>query len=79
MARIIGLKELRKNVSRYAEKVAKGESFVVMRRSHALFKISPVDEWGDGGAWETVADFRKIDPRGVTADRVLKALKKLRG
>lgn len=36
-----------------------------------------VDEWGDVGEWETVVDFREINPNGVPAEEVLKSLKKL--
>lgn len=79
MDTIIGLKELRNNVEGYARQVKKGHSFIVVRRSKSLFKISPVDEWADGGTWETVVDFSKIEPKGVDATKVLKALKKLRG
>jgi len=36
-----------------------------------------VDEWGDEGEWETVIDFRGINPNGVPASEVLSALEKL--
>lgn len=36
-----------------------------------------VDEWGDEGEWESVADFRDINPGGVPAEDVLQALQKL--
>lgn len=36
-----------------------------------------IDEWGDEGEWETVVDFRDINPEGVPAKDVLRALKKL--
>lgn len=36
-----------------------------------------VDEWGDEGNWETVADFREINPNGVPVKEVLKALQKM--
>lgn len=36
-----------------------------------------VDEWGDDGEWETVVDFREINPHGVSAQEVLVALNKL--
>lgn len=36
-----------------------------------------VDEWGDEGEWETVVDFREINPAGVPAEDVLETLKKL--
>ncbi|MEK7660135.1 MAG: hypothetical protein AAB343_02935 [Patescibacteria group bacterium] len=76
---IIGLKELRENVEKYSSRVAKGEQFIVMRRSRPLFKLSPVDPWGDEGAWETVADFGKISDGGVSAKKVISVLKKLNG
>jgi antitoxin (DNA-binding transcriptional repressor) of toxin-antitoxin stability system len=76
---IVGLKELREDTEQYISQIEKGRSFTVVRRSKPIFKMSPVDEWGDEGAWETVADFRKINPKGVPASDILKALKKLRG
>ena len=36
-----------------------------------------IDEWGDEGNWETVVDFREINPEGVPAEEVLAALKRL--
>lgn len=36
-----------------------------------------VDEWGDTGEWETVVDFREINPTGVPAKDVLEAIEKL--
>lgn len=36
-----------------------------------------VDEWGDEGNWETVVDFRKVNPKGVPAEDVLATLRKL--
>ncbi|MEK7576612.1 MAG: hypothetical protein AAB482_02860 [Patescibacteria group bacterium] len=76
---IVGLKELREDTEKYISQIEKGRSFTVVRRSKPIFKMSPVDEWGDEGVWETVADFRKINPKGVPASDILKALKKLRG
>ena len=76
---IVGLKELREHTDKYISQIKRGKSFTVVRRSQPLFKISPVDEWGDEGIWEVVSDFRKINPKGVSATDVLKALKKLRG
>ena len=74
---IIGLKELRQNVTKYARKVQKGESFVVVKRSKPLFKIAPVDEEDQ---WETVIDFTKLtkDGQGIDADELLERLRKLR-
>ncbi len=75
---IIGLKDLRENTESYITKIKKGSSFVVVRRSKPVFKITPVDEWGDEGVWETVVDFREINPNGVPVADVRKALARLR-
>lgn len=42
MSTIIGLKELRENTTEIAERVAKGESFVVIKRSKPIFNLTPV-------------------------------------
>jgi prevent-host-death family protein len=72
---ILGLKELRENMQKYASRVEKGESFIVVKKSKPLFKISSVDE--DDGLRETVVDFTKINKNGVPAKEVLKALRRL--
>lgn len=71
MNKIIGLKELRQNVTKYARKVKAGESFIVVKRSAPLFKITPIDE---DLKWEEVIDFTKIHRGGVDIDEVLKRL-----
>ena len=76
---IIGLKELREHTEEYIEKVQEGRSFVVMRRSEPIFKIAPVDVWGDEGAWESVADFSEVGEKGVNAREVLKSIRKING
>ncbi|MDO8565054.1 MAG: type II toxin-antitoxin system prevent-host-death family antitoxin [bacterium] len=73
---IIGLRDLRENTENYIAQVGKGKSFVVVRRSKPVFRVTPVDEWGDEGNWKTLIDFRKINPRGVPVDDVIKALRK---
>ncbi|MBI2062553.1 MAG: hypothetical protein HYT64_02605 [Candidatus Yanofskybacteria bacterium] len=70
---ILGLKELRENMQKYASRVQKGESFVVVKKSKPLFKISSLDE--DEGEWETVVDFTKIRKGGISADELLARLK----
>jgi prevent-host-death family protein len=72
---IIGLKDLRLNTSKYISRLSKGESFTVVKRSKPVFKVIPFDE-DDDSLWETVVDFTSINPRGVSADKVLVALKK---
>ncbi|MEK7209196.1 MAG: type II toxin-antitoxin system prevent-host-death family antitoxin [Patescibacteria group bacterium] len=74
---IIGLKELRENTEDYIKQVKRGRSFLVVRRSKPVFRVEPVDEWGDEGQWETVVDFTKIKKGGVPAEIVLKHLRKL--
>mgnify|MGYP001597088981 FL=1 len=61
MANIIGLKELRQHVDFYAEAVKKGKTFVVVRRSKPLFKITPPEE---SEIWESVIDFTKMKKGG---------------
>ena len=74
---IIGLKELRLNADKYISAVARGKSFTIVRRSKPVFNITPVDEWGDEGAWETVADFTKFKKDGVSVEEVLASLARL--
>lgn len=71
MNKIIGLKELRENVGLYANLVKSGDSFVVVKRSKPLFKISPVDEEEQ---WETIIDFTKIKKGGVPIEDILARL-----
>jgi len=66
MKNIIGLKELRQDMAKYAKKVASGQSFIVFKQSKPLFKIAPVDE----EVWETVIDFTKIKKGGVDIDEI---------
>lgn len=69
---IVGLKELRENIESYISEVKKGKSFVVVRRSQPVFKISsPEDE---SGQWETVVDFTRIKKGGVAIDDLLSRL-----
>jgi prevent-host-death family protein len=71
MQHLIGLKELRQNVAKYARKVQSGHSFVVMKHSKPLFKITPVDE---EERWEEAVDFTQIRKGGVDIDDLLKRL-----
>lgn len=73
-SKIIGLKDLRENMEGYIQQVGKGRSFTVVRRSKPVFKVTPVDEWGDEGIWETVANFRGTKEGGMPADDFLKLL-----
>ena len=78
MKNIIGLRELRENTEKYVSQVKKGKTFTIVRRSKPIFNITPVDEWGDEGVWETVVDFTKINPKGVPISEVRKALAEIK-
>ena len=67
---IVGLKELRENIDKYATRVKKGQSLVVMRRSKPLFKITPVED----EEWEEIIDFTKIRKGGISAKELLSRL-----
>jgi antitoxin (DNA-binding transcriptional repressor) of toxin-antitoxin stability system len=69
---IVGLKELRENIDAYISKVKKGGSFIVVRKSKPVFKISPAD--GDEGMWESVVDFTKIKKGGISIGDLLSRL-----
>jgi antitoxin (DNA-binding transcriptional repressor) of toxin-antitoxin stability system len=72
MEKIVGLKELRENMPAYAEKVKRGASFVVIKKSQPLFRICPIDE--NESIWEEVVDFTKIKKGGVGIDDLLERL-----
>jgi len=69
---IVGLKELRENMEKYASLIKKGRSFIVVKKSKPLFKISSIDE--DDGLWETVIDFTKLRKGGIPAEELLSRL-----
>ncbi len=70
MKNIIGLKDLRVNMTKYAEKVSQGKTFVVFKQSKPLFKITPIND----EKWEEVVDFTKMKKGGVDIDEVLSRL-----
>ncbi|OGQ44653.1 MAG: hypothetical protein A3H42_05965 [Deltaproteobacteria bacterium RIFCSPLOWO2_02_FULL_46_8] len=75
MNTIIGLKQLRESVEEYAQQVKRGKSFIVVRRSKPLFRITPlVPLNSEEGQWEEVIDFTKIKKGGVHVDDLLKRL-----
>ena len=71
MDNLIGLKELREDVNTYISEVKKGKSFIVVRRSKPIFKISPPDT---EELWETVVDLTKIKKGGVALKDLLSRL-----
>ena len=72
MDNIIGLKELRQNVSGFAKQIQKGRSFIVVKQSKPLFKITPIKE--EVEQWEEAIDFTKIKKGGVKLDELLTRL-----
>lgn len=74
--KIIGLKEFRQNTEAFIDRVNKGESFTVLKRSNPVFKIIPIE---DEEIWETVIDFTKMNKKGVKVQDVIKAIKSIHG
>lgn len=71
MESLIGVKELREHLETYERRVRKGDSFIVLKRSRPIFRMSPVNENG----WETVVDFTQFHKNGISANELLKRLK----
>lgn len=70
MDQVIGLKELRENLAKYERGVKAGKTFIVMKRTKPLFKISPVESED----WEEVVDFTKIQKGGILINELLSRL-----
>lgn len=69
---IVGLRELRENLETYVSAVNKGRSFVVVRRSKPVFKISPPSDGQE--MWEEIIDFTKIKKGGVNMSDLISRL-----
>jgi len=69
---IVGLKELRENIETYISKVKEGSSFVVVKKSKPVFRISPLED--DTALWEPVIDFTKLKKGGVSIANLLSRL-----
>lgn len=74
MENIIALKELRLNMEKYANEVKSGKSFIVLKQSKPIFKLSPVNESANDERWDEVINFTEIKKGGVDIDSLLKAL-----
>ena len=72
MENFIGFKELRENANAYISQIQKGRSFIVVRRSKPIFRISPPDESAE--AWEEVVDFTKVKKGGIALRDLLSRL-----
>lgn len=73
MDKIIGLKELRENLPAYEKKIAAGGSFLVVKKSKPVFRISPVGH-NDEELWEEVVDLTKIKKGGIAIEDLLSRL-----
>lgn len=73
MDEIVGLKEFREKLPAYEKKVAEGVSFVVVKKSRPIFRVSPVDQQSDD-LWEEVIDFTKFKKGGVAIEDLLSRL-----
>ena len=69
---IVGLKELRENIEVYISKIKKGDSFIVVKKSKPVFRISPLED--DASLWEPVIDFTKLKKGGAAIADVLSRL-----
>ena len=69
---IVGLKELRENIDTYINAVEKGQSFIVVRKSKPVFKISSLDQADE--LWEPIVDFTKIKKGGIALNQLLSRL-----
>ena len=69
---IVGLKELRENIETYISEIEKGNSFLVVKKSKPVFRISPPED--DADLWEPVVDFTKIKKGGVPIADLLSRL-----
>jgi antitoxin (DNA-binding transcriptional repressor) of toxin-antitoxin stability system len=69
---VVGLKDLRENINTYIDAIEKGRSFLVVRKSKPVFKISSPQE--DDSLWETLIDFTKIKRGGVEINQLLSRL-----
>jgi len=70
MQNIIGLKEFRAEVPKIINKAAKGESFIVIKRSKPVLRVTGVEDED----WETIIDFTKIKKGGVDIKDIIKRL-----
>ena len=67
---IVPFKEFRLNALKYITALEKGQSFLVIKRSRPVFRLEPIGEM-----WETIGDFSSVRGGGISAKKLLKALK----
>ncbi len=71
MEKTVGLKDLRENLETYINAVKKGSSFLVLRRSKPVFRLSPTEE---SETWESVVDFTRLKKGGLRLPDLLSRL-----
>jgi antitoxin (DNA-binding transcriptional repressor) of toxin-antitoxin stability system len=73
MVKIIGLREFRENTERYIKAIKrKGGSFVVLKRSKPVFKITKTTH--EDTEWERIVDFTKFHKKGISIKELLSKL-----
>ena len=70
MENLVALKDLRLNMEKYVNEVKTGKSFIVLKQSKPIFKLTPIEDEN----WEEVINFTKIKRGGVDIAELLKAL-----
>ena len=71
---IIPFKDFRVNAEKYIKAIEKGMSFVVVKRSKAIFRLEPMGE-----TWENLIDFTDGGKtKGIKADKLISILEKLK-
>lgn len=73
MDNIVGLKELRENIDTFIAQVNKGQSFIIVRKSKPIFKLSPLNN-SEEAEWESLIDFTRIKKGGVKIKDILARL-----
>ena len=69
---IIPFKDFRINAEKYIKALEKGMSFVVVKRSKAIFRLEPMGE-----KWETLIDFTDGGKKkGMKIEKFISALEK---
>lgn len=73
MTKIVNLKAFREDVEKYVKLMEKDEDeeLIVMKRSKALFKITPPVE----STWETIIDYTQYRPGGMPVEEALALLR----
>lgn len=81
MSKIINI-SLPEELVKKIDKLAKGEyaSRSDFIRETLVLRVKGrkiVDVWGDAGEWETVVDFRDVNPGGIPVEDIVTALQKM--